>query len=490
MSVQAVDVSDFAQLQNALSPNTAEINLKASIDATAKLKVLNNTTDPSLTINGSGFYLDGGKTHSGINIRNLGAITLNITNNIIFKNFSGDTTYNTNQTINNGAIYNSSDSDASIIIIGDNVRFLDNNAKSAGGAIYNHGGAGAQIKIGDNAVFSGNSATYGSAIYNAGFSGGQIIIGDNNVFSDNSGGAIYNQGTSGTAQIKIGDNNVFSDNSGDAAIRNVAYADAQIIIGDNNVFSGNSGGAINSENSYDTVQIKIGDNNVFSGNSADAGGAVCQANVIMSQVNANDSLVIGSGSTFESNNASSIGGAIYQYMTEQYTSSGISELTNSLSIGANSTFNNNSTSTDAGGAIYQGVIVWNNSAKTNNTLTISDGTVFSNNRSGGHGGVIYSRIYSFAASTDVNTLTIGDNVTFSGNKATGLGGAINFQLHHTNASGSAKAELNITTNGGTTLFTNNTDSSGLNDIYLNGTAGIDMNINILGNSGKVVFESG
>jgi predicted outer membrane repeat protein len=73
------------------------------------------------------------------------------------------------------------------VTIGDNAKFENNTAKHYGGAIAALDAN--SFKIGDNAIFKGNSAGSGSAVYAKNTN--SVTIGDNTVFESNYGGNIY-----------------------------------------------------------------------------------------------------------------------------------------------------------------------------------------------------------------------------------------------------------------------------------------------------------
>jgi len=172
-----------------------------------------------------------------------------------------------------------------------------------------------------------------------------------------------------------------------------------------------------------------------------------------------------------------------------------------INIGSGSSFINNSTATGAGngagGVIY-------NAADTG--INIGNNVLFSGNRaqgSYGSGGALYGANIvigenatfennqalgtisgSGGAISGSTNLTIGSGATFTGNHAVTTGGAITF----------GTGTMTINTDGGTTLFQGNTDNTGANDIALSaytfsGTT-YSTTLNITGNSGEVIFNSG
>ncbi|MCL2473301.1 MAG: autotransporter outer membrane beta-barrel domain-containing protein [Alphaproteobacteria bacterium] len=335
------------------------------------------------------------------------------------------------------------------------------------------------LTTGDTSITLTDNITFTASIPNTGAGSWQQAAAAYSIFGDGfvlDGGGLFN----------------------DLVIRNDPSVAKTITIGDGLTFSNfyrttggaaiwTGGGSSGSPPVYNPASLVIGNRVTFDNNHSTAtGGAIAfsttgVANSLL--------LTIGTNSYFYNNNtlAGVGGGAISIYNTSNQGGSVIS-------IGDNATFDTNTVSTTGtgygGGAIYKDFYNASATSNADSTLTIASGTTFSNNESSGTGGAIYSRIYSIATGTDINTMNIGDNVEFSTNTAGGLGGAINFQVHNTQASGTAQATMNITTTGGTTLFTGNTDSSGNNDIYLNGTANATLNININGAAGETVFEGG
>ena len=338
-------------------------------------------------------------------------------------------TANTGGTGNNGgAVFNNSS--AAAFTIG-NTTFLSNSATSAGGAIYNNG-ANATLDAGN--IFNLNTAgTNGGAISNAATAGTMTITA--NTFTNNSstgsgagvsgGGAIYNNGT----LILNGANN-FTSNS--AAVQ---------------------GGAIYN-NAGSTLTINPG--STFTSNTSDTfGGAISN--------NGADAIATIDGATFTGNKAIERAGAVYN----QSSTATSAQITIS-----NSLFENNSTGTPTsqlhtpfgGGAIYN----YNNAR-----ITLDSGNTFSENSTPFSGGAIFN----IGGTNGTGTVIINAGNTFSGNSAGQYGGAIF-------ASTNSLTTLNST--GGTILFSGNSAALvGINDVYLNDTAILDIT-----GSGSTVFEDG
>lgn len=188
--------------------------------------------------------------------------------------------------------------------------------------------------------------------------------------NDNSelqGGAYHNQRATST----IGDNAKFHNNTaigygGGAVYQDTDGREAVLTIGDNAEFKGNKsetshGGAVMNFNASDKAEITIGKNAVFSGNSAGkTGGAVA---------NWGGSMRLGEGASFAENRAATDGGAVYN---ANYGGKNAE-----MTIAGVSVFENNE-ATGLGGAVY-------NDGKLN-----MGGAVFSGNKAGGKLNDVYN----------------------------------------------------------------------------------------------------
>ena len=520
-TADAVDVYTFDDLQNALSnPATTVIDLRANIVATANLNLQAST---GLTINGNGFYIDGQNSWQGLAVNNYGAgKSLSIGDASVFQNFTGGY---------GGGIYNFIHVDSGTAFdalkIGNDVTFANNTSSSHGGAVYNRaeGDSGATdgVTIGDNVTFFNNtSGNNGGGIYN--YTNGTfdadsntMTVGNGATFSNNTaannGGGIYNR-AEGNSNINntltIGDNATFSNNTalannlangeGGGGIYNYSHSayDMEnniLVIGSNAVFSGNTafndGGGIYNRGEGDSAAVTntltIGDGAMFTENIAGYQGGAIYNDASSVSATVTNTMTVGRGAVFSGNTAFNDGGAIYN-RTGGVDAVGVDDevgiVTNTLTIGDGVMFSNN-TAGNGGGGIYN----YTNSDKnlTSSTITIGNGATFSNNTANGiGGGAIYNRSESSYADV-ANTLNIGDDTTFSGNSApNGYGGAI-YNFAHTDTGTVIANDININTNGGTVLFTDNTDSTGPNDIYMDGQ---NAHLNISSDSGTVIFNSG
>ena len=164
--------------------------------------------------------------------------------------FTGNKAEGVAGTTYGGAIYITTARDELNLEMGHGTQFTSNEAGS-GGAIYSND---AQIKIGNQANFSGNKATAesGGAIYSwdsdVQASKGVVTVGEEATFDKNeaawSGGAIFN--TDGKVELDKGaqfTTNKALDGNGGAIANNVSVGtvkDTQLNIAGNTTFSGNS----------------------------------------------------------------------------------------------------------------------------------------------------------------------------------------------------------------------------------------------------------
>lgn len=240
------------------------------------------------------------------------------------------------------------------------------NSELQGGAILNSG----KLTVADGVVFNGNAGSVGGAVSTVDASGA-AVIGDNVSFIGNTsamqGGAYHNQRATST----IGDNAKFHNNmaigyGGGAVYQDTDGREAVLTIGDNAEFKGNKsetshGGAVMNFNAGDKAEITIGKNAVFSGNSAGkTGGAVA---------NWGGSMRLGEGASFAENRAATDGGAVYN---ANYGGKNAE-----MTIAGVSVFENNE-ATGLGGAVY-------NDGKLN-----MGGAVFSGNKAGGKLNDVYN----------------------------------------------------------------------------------------------------
>lgn len=165
----------------------------------------------------------------------------------------------------------------------------NDNSELQGGAILNSG----KLTVADGVVFNGNAGSVGGAVSTVDASGA-AVIGDNVSFIGNTsamqGGAYHNQRATST----IGDNAKFHNNmaigyGGGAVYQDTDGREAVLTIGDNAEFKGNKsetshGGAVMNFNAGDKAEITIGKN---------------------------AEMTIAGVSVFENNEATGLGGAVY-----------------------------------------------------------------------------------------------------------------------------------------------------------------------------------
>lgn len=256
--------------------------------------------------------------------------------------------------------------------------FSNNTLQSSNGAVF--GGAlyqsGGTLKISDGVVFDGNvvksvEQTYpgwqgvdsasGGAIY---ITAANAVLGDV-TFRNNSALSIYPSTESNGGAI-------FSQSNGTITMGNVVFE---------NNSAATRGGAIYNGDSVIDIQGAAS----FSNNEASKGGAVYNYDVTGTTV-----FNTGTGSTFESNKAtSSNGGAVANY-------------DGTVNVGNNNTFSKNTAAED-GGAIY------NANYSANAVTNIGGGAVFTGN-SAKRGGAVYN-------SGTVKMDTTSGNISFNGNAA-------------------------------------------------------------------------
>ena len=380
-----------------------------------------------------------------------GAIFNSNSGKIIIKNSQ----FNENKTQSSygGAIYNEGELEL------DNVNFNRNIAtNSVGGAIYNSTGASTLIS---NSNFSENKTqnNNGGAIYNDGYMKIISTTFDNN-YSKNIAGAIFNS-TAHTLEIKdsLIKNNNATNHAG--AIYNEGLIKLNNVQFDNNISQNGVGGAIYNTS---TGNLTI-DGSIFKSNKAevDNGGAIYN----------NGSLNI-YNSTFDSNSANNVGGAIFNSASGKTNSLTNSTFKNNTSVGNGGAiynesaltidevnFSENKSANGVGGAIY---------ATSGSNLNIANSSFISNHSSSNNGGAIYN---------DYGKMTVSASV-FNNNSSSGSGGAIiNRSAETTNISNSSFA-LNSSINGhggaiynASKLVLNNTDF--LQNTTTNGVGGAIYN---------------
>lgn len=460
----AVEVSNYNQLKDAINANEAIVVI--STDIAFGSTPLTATKDITLTtLIGSTATIKGNDVSPMITFQGAGSTISNIS----FSSTTQSTSVNPAVYINVGAATPGQTYSTFTI---DNVEFAYNTSNTAdgkGGALNINSQQGTYI---NGVVFSTNSAlgtdAKGGALYYEGsgdFRGRNVIFIENNAASD--GGAIYASSISLTADenelqdLIVG--NVFSSNTSLGGNGGAMYVSTATVSStafwDNKALAGN-GGAIYASSITLTGQgtlfsALVGD---FTSNYADGNGGAIYAT---QYADIKDSIFLLNSST---NTANGMGGAIYADTGSEVKldttyfiyntavkggaiySAGTMKITDSL-------FGGNEATSD-GGAIY-----------TTADTEISN-VSFEENVAGGNGGAIY---------LDNATLNLKGIVNFVNNLSSGTGGAI-----YAN-----NGTINLDTRGNAITFQGNTDSTGDNDIVLNGSS----TLNISG-GGSVNFYGG
>lgn len=367
-----------------------------------------------------------------------------------------------------------------------NSTFTGNEAATTGGAIDNYFYSGASVS---NSTFEGNSATQGGALFNhndkdKNGNASNIDIADSS-FSENTavdGGAIYAQSDltiknssfnknsatdmGGAVQITGGniliESSEFKENEAatTSAIANYTLSKSSVTIKDS-LFDGNiasDGGAVGNWSSLGmTIDNTRFENNKATGEIAgctDGGAALFLGASSVTEVK---------NSVFENNYSANNGGAIATRDNLKANNQN-----GKLDI-SDTTFKNNESAGD-GGAIYN---AFYNSQSVPDNVALK-GVTFENNKSGGNGGAIYNEAADLGSGVSAVDIT---DASFINNSADGIGGAI-------------YANGNVTLNAlnEDMLLSGNTDSTGSNDIFMEG-ASSDLDVNI-GSDKSVTFASG
>lgn len=259
------------------------------------------------------------KATDGGAIYNTGALNLNgqqsfIGNSALYNNSEDDTKGF------GGAIYNTGTLD----IYGTDVKFSNNTAQKAGGAIYNNGGvvniSGSGILFNNNEVLETGKVDFvnwkndakegfGGAIAN--MEGSRLNISGNVTFSENGkdskisgGGAIYNRGYMTISGTRITEDGRDTTDSYNHAVASILFKD--------NVASKGIGGAIEAKGSHsgkNTVALSVIRGVNFIGNSSnnDVKAGDSRAGAIRAN---NDSITILDNVVFKGNSSRAAGGAI------------------------------------------------------------------------------------------------------------------------------------------------------------------------------------
>ena len=325
-------------------------------------------------------------------------------------------------------------------IIGDNITIKDNKGSYSLYASFAYNAPDGIYRIGDNAKIINNDATIeglsstASAIYASGVKdfemGKDVTIKNNTLMGNYMLEARGNSQTEDSNRFKIGENFILSDNK-------IGYFGIYV-------------------SDFNTVEF--GNDAAFSNNTSNDSSSV----MYITNVN---NLKIGNNTKFVNNITRRGSGAVYMSMDDNLIAN----------FGKNTLFEGNEANGNLGGAIFFG----------GKELTFADNAQFINNTANpypnggtqGQGGAIV--MYNSNGNSVLNLL----NAKFIGNIATGnsndsRGGAIY---------GNCTKEINITSDNGQTLFKDNKDVTGLNDIYLNVYTPTAVNLKSV-NNGEIEFN--
>lgn len=461
LNVFAVEVSDYSELRDAVNQSNGVIQLTQDIVFGNRPLVITTNTALS-SISGSTFTIQGNSTSpmfifngadssiSNVNFSDSSSgqapVIIDIGESIIeeYSTFSIDgVTFSNNVSsgsTNGGALYIETLQGTYI----HNTNFVNNaSMNNSGGALSftgKKGFVGEEINAYGNVAQQNGGAIYASTI---------TLIGStlsSNTAVTGRGGAIYV--SSGTIQ-----NSAFYNNSS-SSYGGAIYASTLTVVG--SVFSSNTssekGGAIYI---WNDAYIQ---NTSFSYNTANLGGALVNQR--------DDSTVQILQSVFENNQASS-GGAI---------------MNDGDMVISGTQFNNNISNNEAGAILNYGTMEINNSSFSNNISSKNGGAIFSKDRSyliinsSNFTGNISSQDGGAIYFVNGSILTLNNSAIFTNNTAGGNGGAIY----------ASDAAINFNLNGNTVTFKDNRDSSGDNDIYLDGSSTININ----GGGGTINFYGG
>ncbi|AWX33168.1 Ig-like domain repeat protein [Methanosphaera sp. BMS] len=435
---QTHDVSDYAELKNALNSTDEEVTININSNITLTASPTLNTNIKTITINGNSYTINGDNKYRFLNITSNQMLNLN---NITITNCHA-------QDGQGGAIYNTGTLNIN------NTNFTENTATGQigygeGGAIYNTG----TLTI-TNTNLNNNTATGqeygdgdGGAIYNA--YGGTINITQSNLtqntatgqeYGDGDGGAIYNAygGTINITQSNLTQNTATGQLEGVGGAIYNAYGGTLNITQSNltqNTATGQNngcGGAIH--NSYGgTLNITQSNltQNTATGQTSGEGGAIHNTGTLtITQSNLTQNTATGQ--------TSGEGGAIYNiYGTINMTQSKLNENT------ANGQYNG------VGGAIYN----------EDGTLNITQSNLNNNTATGqqnGVGGAIHN---AYGGNLNINDSILEyNNATKNGGAINNVNGSItlnNTNLTYNNATEYGGAIVNNGTGSNLTILNSN-----------------------------------
>lgn len=419
------------------------------------------------------------------------------------------------------------------ITIGDDAKFISNHAtgaSGAGAAIYQYinqdnSDGSSFVKIGNNALFEGNTSTAKGALTNF---DGIVEIGTNAKFSNNTsgtqGGAIANADfTYSQASMTIGSGATFTENKANQG--GAIYNTGDMTIASGATFTGNEavqGGAIYNKGTIDIVDATFSENKATG---SGYGGAIFNGQGVLTVSNSNfsnnnatwDGAAISSATSylsgksleetraywqsingFDASNKVIINNSIFESNTVDSYSGGAlgiysdATITNSSFVNNNAGGNDPSTTVDGGGAIYVGgwgrvdidgsrfdgnstniggAIATTHAGIVDDAYVTVKNTEFTGNTATQKGGAIANGLYTFNV----------ENSTFTNNSTNGTGGAIHNMERST---------INLS---GTNTFSGNMAAGQLNDIHNDGTLNIAGNLTLDGGitgTGDVVFDAG
>ena len=362
-------------------------------------------------------------------------------------------------------------------IAAESAQFINNSANGVndqGGVMTVINGV---LDIKNNVEFSGNTVAnnpngYGGAIYMENISGDSantVTIGNEVIFSGNSaasGGAVYIGGANTTLGTGVEFSNNESTKDGGAVMIGSGYADTTVTFGDGAKFSGNkstggSGGAIQTGAGGYDLTVNLGSAEFTDNEAAVNGGAIFNSDM------GNTSTVSTGASTFTGNSAGTYGGAIYN-------TGGV------VNIGEGSSFGQGSINADgtysvvdgSGNSAFQGGAIAN--YESTGTVTIGNNVTFA-----GNSAVVGAAISTVNNDGQNATTEIGDNVAFIGNTAENQAGAIHNQRATTEVGNNAKFYGNSSGDGHSGGAIYNDSSAG------NATVTVGTDAEFVGNhSGK------
>ena len=443
----AVEVSTYTELRNAINSNKEEVLLSDDISF-GSTSLTSNKNINLTTVNDSTYTLKGNTVAPMIEFRGANSTISNIT----FSSVTSSTSVNPAIFVNVGTV-GSGQTYSTFTIRNVNFEYNTSNTNNGtGGALLINSKQGVYIT---NTAFSTNSAlgtgAKGGAIYYEGdgdFVGHSLFFDDN--MSQSDGGAVY--ASSMTLVSEEG-------NIGDIFVGNVFSSNTSI---------GGNGGALYVSSGTLGSTVFLG-NNALAGN----GGAIYASTLT---IKGQETLISTMTGDFAWNFANDKGGAIY---VKDYAS--IYAIFNqNISTGTVNGF---------GGAIYtesnaqvdlEAALLWNEANKggavyNEGKLKVHD-TDFFQNVANSDGGALYTK-----GNTEIQNVSFQENVAggkggaiYVDNTTLELKGIIYFINNISSETGGAiyanNGTIKIDTLGNNVIFQGNTDSTGNNDIVLDGSS--------------------